>query len=172
MCDCNQCPLSSKNPKRNHIYTSTELWKIQLVSKSCKLSTRSLCVFSLPVEGIKLHYNRKDTDLASWLVWCLYWLHKEVACNIKDIVLPYTFQHPPSMQHRDTYSTWMSNLGREKECREESVPEDSCWAFQALYNKLFYFQVKFNSILRGHMRKLGPGDGLLHLSHSCETNSV
>lgn len=46
----------------------------------------------------------------------------------------HTFQHPPSRRQtatcnqRDTYSTWMSNRGREKECRKESVPEDSRWA--------------------------------------------
>jgi len=56
----------------------------------------------------------------------------------------------------------MSNRGREKECREESVPEDSRWAFQALYIKPFYFQVKFTIEYseRTRERKLGPGDGL------------
>lgn len=61
------------------------------------------------------------------------------------------------MQPRDMYSTWMSNIGR-----EQGVPEDSRWAFQAVYIKTLRFS--------GH--DWGPVDGLWRVSKSCFEGSV
>lgn len=54
-----------KQQKKTHLHLN---WAVEnaISFRSCNLSTGLLSVFSWPVEGIKLHYNIKDTDLASW----------------------------------------------------------------------------------------------------------
>lgn len=69
----------------------------------------------------------------------------------------------------------MSNRGREKECRKESVPEDSRWAVFFFFKNYTSSQVEFTIECseRKREQELGPVDGLWHASKSCyKYNSV
>lgn len=129
LCDCNQCPLFSLKIKTTKFTSIPQLSHGKYEFLHWITHLKHMCLANREYKCVILQYTET-------LPACRFGYRPGIVCRFhatSKILFRHTHIniHPPLYQHQHATEgmcrTWKNNRGGEKECSEESVPEDSRW---------------------------------------------